>query len=345
MTKETEQIKEQPQQEQIKKSLVAISVATSLFLSNANATGIPTIDVAAIAQAVTSYKQTLQDYAEQIKMYEQMVTDTLNFEKQMKELGVDMNSVYDILGDVQNMVSDMQSLYNSVSNIPDDIMGNIARVQSACSFMKQKNSFFGIEVGKASSIKSKINRCTTALRNGANVRKMVDKLNQDMNKIADPIERAKYQAQIAEIKNVAEFMKQKDVADKTDKLLAFQDTFTSKDKNNPYSQAKMQEDLKYLAKQLNKANNQKQAQALTNTLLLKMLEMMQHQYELNINYTSTMASINQSNSKTSNDLIEEDYQREVVEYKRNDTLFEPTTKQLPKDALGLPKFVFTDPTK
>ena len=81
------------------------------------------------------------------------------------------------------------------------------------------------------------------------------------------------------------------------------------------------------------------------TIEYHQLEMMQHQYELNINYTSTMASINQSNSKTSNDLIEEDYQREVVEYKRNDTLFEPTTKQLPKDALGLPKFVFTDPTK
>ena len=39
-------------------------------------------------------------------------------------------------------------------------------------------------------------------------------------------------------------------------------------------------------------------------------------------------------------LTEESFNQSVVEYKRNDAIFEPETKQLPKDELGLPKFVY-----
>ena len=74
--------------------------------------GIPVIDAAAIAQAVQQYTQSLKEY-------EQMVKDTLNFEKQMKELGVDMDSISDILGNVRNMVRDTQNLYNDIVAIPN----------------------------------------------------------------------------------------------------------------------------------------------------------------------------------------------------------------------------------
>lgn len=326
----------------MKKSLISAVVASSLFLSSANTSGIPTIDVSAIAQQVMSYQQTLKDYAEQIKQYEQMVKDTMNMEKQMKELGVDMNSVYEILGDAQSMISQMQSIYEDVKNLPQDIMGDIARVKTACSFLEQNSQFFShsVKISSKNTI-NRMNQCTMALRDGANISKEIDKLTAKMDKAIDPIERANYQAQISNLKNAGEFLQNKDNVEKTNRLLTFQDQFYNADKTNLYSKAKMADDLKILSKQLSKANNQKQAQALTNSILLKILENMQQQYELNINYTSTMASIRQAANESSfKNLTEDSFNKSVVEYKRNDAIFEPETKQLPKDELGLPKFVF-----
>ncbi|AHE95042.1 TPA: hypothetical protein RPW15_001898 [Campylobacter fetus subsp. venerealis] len=326
----------------MKKSLISAVVASSLFLSSTNASGIPTIDVSAIAQQVMSYQQTLKDYAEQIKQYEQMVKDTMNMEKQMRELGVDMNSVYEILGDTQSMINQMQNIYENVNNIPNDIMGDIARVKTACSFLEQNSQFFNHSVRISSkNVINRMNQCTMALRDGANISKQVDAITEKMNKAIDPVERASYQAQISNLKIAAKFLQNKDNVEKTNRLLTFQDQFYNADKTNLYSKAKMADDLKTLSKQLSKANNQKQAQALTNSILLKILEMMQYQYELNINYTSTMASIRQAtNESRSKNLTEDSFNQSVVEYKRNDAIFEPETKQLPKDELGLPKFVF-----
>lgn len=326
----------------MKKSLISAVVASSLFLSSANTSGIPTIDVSAIAQQVMSYQQTLKDYAEQIKQYEQMVKDTMNMEKQMKELGVDMNSVYEILGDAQSMISQMQSIYEDVKNLPQDIMGDIARVKTACLFLEQNSQFFShsVKISSKNAI-NKMNQCTIALRDGANISKSIEELTQKMNKTIDPIERANYQAQINNIRNAERFLQERDNIKKTNSLLAFEDIFHNGDKAKEYTKERMREDLKQLSKQLNKANNQKQAQALTNTILLKMLENMQQQYELNINYTSTMASIRQATNESSfKNLTEDSFNKSVVEYKRNDAIFEPETKQLPKDELGLPKFVF-----
>lgn len=326
----------------MKKSLISVVVASSLFVSSVTASGIPTIDVAAIAQAVMGYTQTLKDYAEQIKQYEQMVKDTINFEKQMKELGVDMTDVNQILGDATQMINSMKDIYNSVRNIPEDIMGDVARVKMACSFLETNSQFFGHSIKTSSNkLTNKMNQCTSALRNGANLSKSINELTDKMNKAIDPIERANYRAQIANIKNAAKFLQARENANKTDALLAFEDTFRNGDKTNSYSKAKMDDDLTQFAKQLSKANNQKQAQALTNSLLLKILENLQHQYELNINYTSTMASSGYVNKNNQNkDLTEDSFNQSVVEYKRNNDIFEPETKQLPKDELGLPKFIF-----
>lgn len=331
----------------MKKTLISVVTASMLMVGSLNAGGIPTIDVAAIAQAVTGYMQSLKDYSEQIKQYKQMVKDTMNMEKQMKELGVDMNDINQILGDATEMINSMKSIYDSVQNIPEDVMGDIARVKNACSFLEANSQFFGISIKTSSnSIKSKVNQCTYALRNGVNISKSIDELTTKMNATLDPIEKANFKAQIANIKNAEKFLQERDNIEKTNSLLAFEDTFKNGDKTNPYSKASMDNDLKQLATQLGKANNQKQAQALTNSILLKILENLQHQYELNVNYTSTIASsrqlLNQSNSKN---LTEENFNQSVVEYKRNDALFEPETKQLPKDELGLPKFVFKKETK
>lgn len=77
--------------------LLALSVVAS---SNASASGIPTVDVAAIAQAVTNYMNELEQYAEQlsqgvtqqeelmqaVEQYEQMLTEYEHMLTQMEKL-------------------------------------------------------------------------------------------------------------------------------------------------------------------------------------------------------------------------------------------------------------------
>ena len=327
----------------MKKTILSIATASALMFSSVNASGIPTFDGANIAQAIMDYMQQLKDYEEQIRQYEQMVKDTLNFEKQMAELGVDMNDINEILGEATQMINSMKNIYNDIKNIPEDIMGNVGRVKDACNFLEQHSEFFSIELSKVNdSIQGKTNRCMYALRNGMNVSKTIDGLTKDMHKIIDPIERANLQAQINNIKNAELILQERDNINKIDQLLQFENTFYNGDETKETSKARMRTEIKELANQASKANNQKQAQALTNTILLKILENLQYQYELNINYTSTVASNKEAYSKASNlkNLTEEDYNQQVVEYKRNDDLFQPETKQLPKDELGLPKFIF-----
>ena len=130
--------------------------------------------------------------------------------------------------------------YDDVNNIPQDVMKNIARVQTACSFLEKNSSFFGISIKKSSvTIKDKVNRCTYALRDGANISKTIEEITTKMEKTIDPIERVNLQTQIDNIKNAERFLQERDNIKRTNMLLGFEDTFNNADKTNPYSRAKM----------------------------------------------------------------------------------------------------------
>ena len=53
---------------------LSFAVLTSMFLTtnSLNASGIPVVDVASIAQAVMNYAQMMKDYTMQIQQYEQL---------------------------------------------------------------------------------------------------------------------------------------------------------------------------------------------------------------------------------------------------------------------------------
>ena len=69
----------------MKKSFFSIITAFFIFTSNANSTGIPVFDGASMTQNMVDnamqYANMIKDYAQQVQMYQQMLTDTLNFEK------------------------------------------------------------------------------------------------------------------------------------------------------------------------------------------------------------------------------------------------------------------------
>lgn len=331
----------------MKKKLLSITTALTLTISQVNAGGIPTIDVAAIAQTVLGYMQQIKDYSEQIKQYEQMVTDTMNFEKQMRELGVDMNDVNEIFGEINAMVSSMRNIYNEVSSFPDDLMRNFARMQKACSFLEQKSSFFGVEINKISSYygNSKVNqanRCINALVNGLEIDRQIDEIYKQIEKTTDYAEMRALRSQIDNLQKAKEAVKQEQTKEQFVKMMEFHEKFHNKNGTDKrYSKEQMDKDLKDFAKQLNKANNQKQAQALTNALLLKMLEQAQKQYELTIEYTKASMLMGQNGGNdilTNRQVSEADYNQEYKEPIIDESLIDLgyRNKQFATDDFGLP---------
>lgn len=306
----------------LKRSFVSLSLACMLF-SNANASGIPTIDVAAIAQSVMNYGQ-------MIKQYQQMLKDTMNFEKQMKELGVDMDSINEILGDTMQLIQDMQNLYDTIVSIPDDILGDIAKVQNTCNFLEQKSSYFKTKMSQIKNIKNQINRCTIAIGNTADISRTIDDLMKQADKVADYDGYQQIMQEIENVKIANEFLQQKQNEENTNRVIAFYDNYKNGD------QSKRVNEMNQLAKSVGKANNQKQAQALTNSLLLKLLESNERQYEMNLEYYKTMASFKMQEHKS--DLTEESYKKTYTAPVVDERFlnYQYQDKQFETDSLGFP---------
>lgn len=318
----------------MKKMSFSIITALVLSLKSANGAGIPVVDAASIAESVKQYSQMLKEY-------NQMLKDTMNFEKQMAELGVGMNNVSDILGNLNSMVRDMQNIYDNAANIPQDFLGNIAQIQRACSFLRTQSLYFRNKINSFSNvITNDFNRCTSGLKNNAELSKSIDELFTKIDNTNDDKLKEQYYTEIDNIRNAQKFLQQKENEERANRIVAFYDTFHKKDKNNPYTKEKMNEDLKALAKALNKANNQKQAQALSNAILIKILEMMQRQYELNIEYSNAMVNLsNLSNLTNKTSLNEQSFQNSYKEQKIEDRfLIYKDAPPYQSDKNGLPIF-------
>ena len=106
----------------MKKSFFSIITAFFIFTSNANSAGIPVFDGAGMAQNMVDnamqYANMIKDYAQQVQMYKQMIVDTLNFEKHLKALGVDMEAWTDIIGEISDTINGIEGLVNNIKNIP-----------------------------------------------------------------------------------------------------------------------------------------------------------------------------------------------------------------------------------
>lgn len=315
----------------LSKFIISTSIITYL-----NA-GIPTIDVAAIAQAV-------QQYTQMIKQYEQMIKDTLNFEKQMKEFGVDMTSVNEILGSANSIINDTRNFYNNIKELPKNFYNEVEDITKACSFLEKESSFFATKIRNVSTDKysDKINTCISAITDTTEIDKTIDMLNKKAAAISDPEEYNKVKTEIDNLENAKHLVSEKAKQDKINNLISFYDTYQRNEKNNPYTKAKMDNDLNELSKQLLKPNNTKQAQALTNSILLKLLEMTQKQYELNMHFTSAFANIENQNTNKNTQNNTYNYTQTYTKPKDLKT-YNPFYKDIKKqsqDEYGLPKFNF-----
>ena len=318
-----------------------ILALTMLLNQNSYAT-YPVIDVASIAQAVMQYTQMMKDYS-------QMLKDTLNFEKQMKELGVDMTNIQEIYGNVLDIINETTSLYEDLNNIPEDIYGELAKIKNTCNLISSisNTSNFTQALNQASKIDRKFNGCLNALSNNTALLDDITKkteeildlksqalINRDENlEIANKIAQKEQEIQtMQQAKSYALTLKQNEanlqMLAKLDKIAEFD--------SKSHSQK-----LKNFSQQLNQPNNAKQAQALTNSLLLELVTQQQKIFELQTQYYHT--ELAEKNARISQVQEPKQYQKPNIKRLEDISPYfkeaQEQSKNVRFDSAGLPIFI------
>lgn len=340
-----------------KKRFLALFTALILGTQQSFAMGIPTIDSSALTQAIMQYTQMAKDYAQQLKQYQEMITQNLNIQKQMKEMGIDMEEIGQVLGETKALVNDAMKMYENFKRIPQDLIQETKDVMDACSFMESEIKGFADKIEEAGTkVQNKVNACTLALKTDFGFSERISELENlaiEQEKIAAKIgislsEKEKAQEKAEEYRHQAKMLAnaKQTVIDTTNEqathvVLNTYDNYLEGDKDNPYSKKRLDEDLKVFSKELNQVKNQKQAQALTNTLLFKLLEMNQRQYEINMNFQAMQAK--KEATAQSREKEQREYASSQVVYteKLSQTFKEEieAAKDLPYDDTGTIDFV------
>ena len=272
---------------------VLSAIASGILASNALATGIPTIDVGSLTQSVLQYAEMLKSNTQMLQSYAQQIEQVKMQAQQVQEQGIGM-SIGDILGDTKSLLN--KTLANIDFKIEEDTLQETKDITEVCAYLEQNSQHFKENINKVGQkLENKVNACiTTAGTNG--IAQTINELTSELNALdyEEVEKRNEIEHKINMINQAQSFLAQQANSQKTSKILAMYDNYLEGDANNPYSKAKFDEDLKVLSEQLSKSNNQKQTAALTNTMLLKLLEVSQKQYELSLNMASMNANAEKS---------------------------------------------------
>lgn len=317
---------------QIKLSIIGASV----LLSNAFSTGIPTMDIGALTQSVLNYQEQVKAYAQQLKDYQQLVLSTTNQANQLKESGFGM-SIEEILGQTSSVID--SAISNIDYKIDKEIFQETTDITNACAYLEQNSPEFASIINESSKkLKDKVNACIGAV-NKNTVSQTTNKLLDEKEKTNDLQEKNNIQHKIDMLNNAVAMIKRTSNNKNTGQILIIYEEYINGDKNSPYSKEKFDEDIKRLANQLKMPNNQKQAQALQNAMLLKILEVAQKQYELSLNFYS-MKSTEQQNKKgaKSIDYNSQPKKHVALEDKKETKEFKDKYGEVIYDSAGFPDF-------
>lgn len=197
---------------------LTLSIVTTFFLlsstqNNVNASGIPTVDVAAIAQSIMEYKQMLEDYAMQIQQYENMVTQlqqqvrmvemqTTNLKNlgsfRWENLGsilsqqrMIMNRVEGISYDLGNVSDRFEKTYKDFNGYEDDF--------SNAKDEKQRNKLYSDRYKEITATNQ--NTLNGTLQKLENSYKQIDKEDQTLNNLKSRSESAEGNLQVLQASN------------------------------------------------------------------------------------------------------------------------------------------------
>ncbi|WP_273403074.1 hypothetical protein [Campylobacter avium] len=317
---------------QIKLSIIGASV----LLSNAFSTGIPTMDIGSLTQSVLSYQEQVKAYAQQLKDYQQLVLSTTNQANQLKEAGFGM-SVEEILGQTSSVID------NAISNvdykIDKEIFQETTDITNACAYLEQNSPEFASIINESSKkLKDKVNACIGAV-NTDKLKKTMSDLEEQSRKASTEQEAENIRHKMNMLSKAENFLKSQTSNKNTSQVLLLYEEYINGDKSSPYSKEKFDEDIKKLANQLKMPNNQKQAQALQNAMLLKILEVAQKQYELSLNFYSMQSTdIKNANSSFSMDYDEKPNTIISIEDTKEVKEFKDKYGEVIYDSAGFPDF-------
>ncbi|TQR56256.1 hypothetical protein [Campylobacter troglodytis] len=316
------------------KAILAV-FASGILVNNSLASGIPTIDVGSLTQSILSYQESLQSNMHLLQQYQNQV-------KQMSEQGIGI-SWNQILGQTKTLID--STLNNLNTKIPEDTFQETADITNVCSFLEQNSKYFKETINKVDKkLSNKINACITTANSDA-ILKTIKELQEQRDKLSVETElqkRTDLEHKISMLEQAQRFLNQQANNQKSAKLLTMYDNYLEGDTSNPYSRAKFDEDLKTLANQLSRENNTKQSTALTNTMLLKLLEITQKQYELSLNIASMNA--NEKKASQSNTYNTESFKQDtpkVVKREELDSIksFAENFEPAQMNEYGFPAFV------
>ena len=292
---------------QIKLSIIGASV----LISNAFSTGIPTMDIGALTQSVLNYQEQVKAYAQQLKDYQQLVLSTTNQANQLKESGFGM-SIEEILGQTSSVID--SAISNVDYKIDKEIFQETTDITNACAYLEQNSPEFASIINESSKkLKDKVNACIGAV-NTDKLKKTMSDLEEQSRKASTEQEAENIRHKMEMLRKAENFLKSQSTNKNTSQVLILYEEYINGDKSSPYSKEKFDEDIKKLANQLKMPNNQKQAQALQNAMLLKLLEVSQRQYELSLNfYSMKSADVKKKNNPISIDYDEKPVKRVKLE--------------------------------
>ena len=321
------------------KKLKKLSIVCILSLfanTQAFGAGIPTMDIGSLTQSVLSYQEQVKAYAQQLKDYQQLVLSTTNQANQLKEAGFGM-SVEEILGQTSSVID------NAISNvdykIDKEIFQETTDITNACAYLEQNSPEFASIINESSKkLKDKVNACIGAV-NTDKLKKTMSDLEEQSRKASTEQEAENIRHKMEMLRKAENFLKNQSTNKNTSQVLILYEEYINGDKNSPYSKEKFDEDIKKLANQLKMPNNQKQAQALQNAMLLKILEVAQKQYELSLNFYS-MKSTEQQNKKgaKSIDYNSQPKKHVALEDKKETKEFKDKYGEVIYDSAGFPDF-------
>lgn len=317
---------------QIKLSIIGASV----LLSNAFSTGIPTMDIGALTQSVLNYQEQVKAYAQQLKDYQQLVLSTTNQANQLKESGFGM-SIEEILGQTSSVID--SAISNVDYKIDKEIFQETTDITNACAYLEQNSPEFASIINESSKkLKDKVNACIGAV-NTDKLKKTMSDLEEQSRKASTEQEAENIRHKMEMLRKAENFLKNQSTNKNTSQVLILYEEYINGDKSSPYSKEKFDEDIKRLANQLKMPNNQKQAQALQNAMLLKILEVAQKQYELSLNFYSMQSTdIKNANSSFSMDYDEKPNTIISIEDTKEVKEFKDKYGEVIYDSAGFPDF-------
>lgn len=260
----------------IKNKIFLASLIYGISVTNANASGIPVLDMNALQQSIQNYQQQIKDYEEQIKQ-------GLNQIQQMAEQGIGMQ-IDEILGQSKELIN--QTLSNLDFKLDEELFQETADVTNACAFLEQESEEFAKGIEQASKkLSNQVSTCINTVTTEV-IDQTISKLEAEFQAIMlipEKLEESlEIKTKIDNIKQAAAIVSEQAINNSASRIQVMLEAFENGDKENPYSKKKMQEDIKKFGEELKTAKNQKQAQALTNTMLYKLLESSQKNYEASL---------------------------------------------------------------